>query len=100
MGLTVYAVPCTPDEYIFVSDDPVTSMWYPLRGTKRFLNACASDQFYFTTLVWTREIFFRKTDSTRRNRRKGNLAEESFYLIARRTEESKLLCLQYSFQRT
>ena len=29
----------------------------PITGTKRFLNACAADQFYFTTLVWTREIF-------------------------------------------
>ena len=31
----------------------------PITGTKRFLltDACAADQFYFTTLVWTREIF-------------------------------------------
>ena len=30
----------------------------PITGTKPFsLNACAADQFYFTTIVWTREIF-------------------------------------------
>ena len=30
----------------------------PITGKKAFsLNACAADQFYFTTLVWTREIF-------------------------------------------
>ena len=61
MGLISSTVTRAPDEYIFVSDDPVPSMWYPLPGLSVFsLNACAVEQFYFTTLVWTREIFLVK----------------------------------------
>ena len=30
MGLTSSTVTRAPDKYIFVSDDPVPSMWYPL----------------------------------------------------------------------
>ena len=33
MGLTSSTVTRAPDEYIFVSDDPVPSMWYPLPGS-------------------------------------------------------------------
>ena len=32
MGLTSPTVTRSPDVYIFVSDDPVPSMWYPLLG--------------------------------------------------------------------
>ena len=61
MGLASSTVTRAPDEYIFVSDDPVPSMWYPLPGLSVLfsLNACAVDQFYYA-LVWTREIFLVK----------------------------------------
>ena len=37
---------------------PGTIRVVPITGTKAFsLNACAEDQLYFTTLVWTRQIF-------------------------------------------
>ena len=44
-------------------------MWYSLLGKKVILslNACASDQFYIASLVWTRDIFPVK-HNTRRNR--------------------------------
>ena len=54
----VYGSYIAPDEYIFVSDDPVPSIFGTHYWDKAFsLNACAVDQVYFTTLVWTREIF-------------------------------------------
>ena len=37
MGLISSTVSRAPDEYIFVSDDPVPSMWYPLPGLRVFL---------------------------------------------------------------
>ena len=67
MGLTSSTVTRAPDEYIFVSDDPVPSMWYPLSVLSVFsLNACAVDQFYYTCM--DSRDFSCKTDSTRRNR--------------------------------
>ena len=42
---------------MFVSVNPVPSIWYSLLGKMFSLNACAVDQFYITTLLWIREIF-------------------------------------------
>ena len=36
MGLTLPTVTLPPDEYIFVSGNPVASMWYPLMGQSVF----------------------------------------------------------------
>ena len=36
MGLTLPTVTWPLDEYIFVSDDPIASMWYPLLGQSVF----------------------------------------------------------------
>ena len=58
MGLTLPTVTWPSDEYIFVFRWPGSIHVVPITGKKAFSrNACAADQFYFTTLVWTREIF-------------------------------------------
>ena len=40
------------DKYIFMSDDPVLSLWYYFTGTQFFdFNACAGDQFYMVNFI-------------------------------------------------
>ena len=67
MGHKLSTVTWAPDKYIFVSDDPVPSLWYSLLGQSVFSSRmrCRSILLRYTC-VDSRD-FSRKTASTRCN---------------------------------